>query len=215
MKKIILVSGKLNAGKNQFTDYIKEFLEARGDKVSCDLFARGVKDGSKEDFKEIYEYINSVIENAVKDIQSLPEAPNVLNKTISNLEELITTPENFYEDKTDLSRRMLQNYGTNIFRKRVEDDWWVKDTVKRLQNTDSEIIILTDVRFPNEIEYVSKFFNVTTIRINREMNREKDFNEHESEKALDNYKGFDVTISNNSDLESLRKKAELVANKYV
>jgi len=215
MKKLILVSGKLKAGKNRFTDYLKEILEARGDKVSCDLFARGVKDGSREDFKEIYEYINSVIEDAVKDLQHLPEPPMALDKTISNLEALITTPENFYEDKTDLTRKILQNYGTNIFRKRIDSDWWVKDTVSRLQKIDSDFIILTDVRFPNEIEFVARFFNVTAIRINREMNREKDFNEHESEKALDNYKGFDVTISNNSDLESLRKKAELVANKYV
>ena len=215
MKKIILVSGKLRSGKNQFSEYVKEYLEQKDIVVACDLFARGVKDGAREDFKEIYEHINTVIDDVLKDMSYLPEKPNADDKIIEKLESLKTIPDNFYENKTDLTRKILQNYGTNIFRARVDNDYWVKDTVKRLTANPADVIILTDVRFPNEIEYVAQFFDVVSIRIERDIKREKNFNEHESEKALDGYEHFDSTLMNNSTLDYLEKQAHIIANKYV
>jgi len=43
MKKIILLSGKAEAGKNTLADYLKERLEAKGNKVIIDAFAKYIK----------------------------------------------------------------------------------------------------------------------------------------------------------------------------
>jgi len=228
MKKVILVSGKLQSGKNQFTEYLQTHLESKGLHVATDLFARGVKDGSKEDFKEIYEYINTVVNESIKDLRYLPEAPKQLDNIISNLEQLLTTTDNFYEDKTDLTRKMLQIYGTNIFRQRVDNDYWVSNTCNRIQahfENSKDVVILTDVRFPNEIDFVKDYFtplldrpcqaDVVSIRINREVERTNNINEHESEKALDDYENFTTRVNNNADLESLKNKAVIIADKYI
>ncbi|MFZ4411454.1 MAG: hypothetical protein ACOYOV_00125 [Bacteroidales bacterium] len=46
-------------------------------------------------------------------------------------------------------RDLLQKVGTDIVRKHVADDFWIKLLVKELQNTDGNIAI-TDARFQNE-----------------------------------------------------------------
>lgn len=43
MKKIILVSGKARSGKNTLADYLKEKLEAKGNVVVVDMFAKYIK----------------------------------------------------------------------------------------------------------------------------------------------------------------------------
>lgn len=43
MKKIILVSGKARSGKNTLADYLKEKLEAKGNVVVIDMFAKYIK----------------------------------------------------------------------------------------------------------------------------------------------------------------------------
>jgi len=132
--------------------------------------------------------------------------------SIRKLEELITKDENWYENKNPITRILLQTYGTEIFRKRVDQNWWVKQLKNRVLQSNSDIILITDVRFPNEIECfkkdIPKDFTVTTIRINRNLNREASFNEHESENALDNYNEFDYVIDNNGTLEDLKNKVK-------
>ena len=67
--------------------------------------------------------------------------------------------------------------------------------------------VVTDARFPNEIERVKDKFSKNTyvIRINRDELRLKGQQAlHESETALDDYSSFDFIIDNNSTLEDLK-----------
>jgi hypothetical protein len=52
-------------------------------------------------------------------------------------------------------RRVLQLVGTDLFRQRFHDDIWVAAVERRITNTASPIVI-TDCRFPNEIEMVRR-----------------------------------------------------------
>lgn len=214
MKHIFLISGKLRSGKNQFADYVKEIAESKGMTVNTDLFAKSLKEWCNEDFRALTDYLNQILELTIFDFMVFQKSYNIKNIDIpiTRLKELITKDENWYENKNPITRILLQTYGTEIFRKRVDQDWWVKQLKNRVLQSNSDITLITDVRFPNEIECfkkdIPKDFTVTTIRINRDLNREAGFNEHESEKALDNYNEFDYVINNNGTLEDLKEGAK-------
>jgi thymidylate kinase len=223
MKKILLISGKMRSGKNQLADYLKEVLEEKGKIVKTDLFAKGVKDGSKEDFQELQSYLNiysqdlkALMRDVFDDICNyvgdrgfdlLPMRYR-LNDVYNKIDSLKIADENWYENKTEITRRLLQIYGTEIFRKRVQDNYWIKQTKKRIIETKADYILVTDVRFPNEIENMySDKYELFTVRVERKSDSTNTSNEHESEKALDDFKHFVYTVDNNGSLSDLKASA--------
>lgn len=194
MKVIVLVSGKMQSGKNKFTDICMENLKDFN--VSYDYFAKELKDRCKQDFSKLVQFLNSISSSLPKELK----------------DQLYTTDENWYETKNPVTRILLQTYGTDIFRNRVDNKYWADRLIDNLKNSTSDIIFVTDVRFPSEIESVERVaeendFLVTTLRINRPIDRSDDINNHESETALDNYKYFESIIENNSSLDSFSVKA--------
>lgn len=67
--------------------------------------------------------------------------------------------DNWWADKLNIPnltpRWMLQNFGTELCRKHFNDSLWVYSLEKKLENTTTNTVI-TDCRFPNEIEIVKK-----------------------------------------------------------
>lgn len=217
-KIVILLSGKINSGKNQFADYLNYEFRKRGMTVTNDLFARDLKDYSKEDFRTL----GSMLKHQVDNVRTLLETyfdPKehgiLLQPIIKELEKFNFKDENFYENKTDITRVLLQLYGTDIARKRFDDQFWVKKTADRLNNNNSDVIIVTDVRFPNEIDDMFAMLNNTKIipvRINR-LNKEMYIiKEHSSEIALDDYNQFHYIIDNVGTLDVFRKQSEWLVN---
>lgn len=103
--------------------------------------------------------------------------------------------------------RMQQLLGTEAIRNNLDQNAWIKALFIDYKEGDNWII--TDCRFPNEIDAIKKH-NGFVIRIegdpmNERKNTTRDVN-HKSEIALDNYKGFSYTIQNNGTLEELEKK---------
>lgn len=194
-KRVILISGKMQSGKNQMSKFLKELLEQKGYSVSEDMFAKGVKDGCKEDFKEL---------------------ANVLNRIASSLElnygdgiadDLRIVDDNWYENKTAITRALLQAYGTEIFRNRVDNDWWVKQLKKRILESPSDIVLVTDVRFPNEIDKMdpdNQEYDLIAVRVERNTEKHGNQHEHPSETALDNYNLFNYYLDNDGTLDDLR-----------
>lgn len=196
MKTVVLVSGKLQSGKNSFADMCMEYLKDKTN-VSYDYFAKELKERCKEDFSDLISFINKLCETFPPEIREL----------------LYTQDENWFENKNELTRILLQLYGTNIFRNRVDIDYWAKQVVENVYNSNSNIIFVTDVRFPSEIKALKNMehdygFNIITIRIERDIDRTKDFNQHDSETALDNYEYFDKVFLNNGTVDELREKAD-------
>jgi hypothetical protein len=65
-------------------------------------------------------------------------------------------------------RKLLQTIGTELFRRNIDDGVWVKSLHFRVQSDPLNNYIVSDVRFPNEIEYLSKnikeFFSIKVVR---------------------------------------------------
>ncbi|HON83975.1 MAG TPA: hypothetical protein PLI22_07595 [Caldisericia bacterium] len=211
MKKIvILISGKIKSGKNQLADFMKEYFEKQNLKVSSDYFAKAVKDGCKEDFKKLADELNNYVIELKRVIIS---KYNYINEILdSKIDELKISDENWYENKTFITRTILQLYGTEIFRNRVDSDYWVKQVKDKCENSDSDIILVTDTRFPNEItEMYSDNYDLITIRLLRDINKDKSKN-HYSETALDDWNEWTYIIDNKrNSLKSFQKQVIMVA----
>ena len=53
-------------------------------------------------------------------------------------------------------RWALQHFGTDVCRKHFHDDIWIASLENKLMKTDASNIIITDARFPNELEMIQQ-----------------------------------------------------------
>ncbi len=216
MKKLFLLSGKISSGKNQFAEYLDVIYKEKGLKVVSDLFAADLKEWSKQDFKGLSDVLNNLhnqFQNEIYKLISNRQAYGISSDGVmDNLFKLVgklnISDENWFENKTDITRALLQIYGTQIFRNRVDDDFWIKRTKERVLKCDADIIIITDVRFPNEVDFMSSDkYDTYAVRINRPIDRKGQQHEHISETALDDYTEWDYIIANDLGLEHLKECA--------
>lgn len=92
------------------------------------------------------------------------------------------------------AREVMQFVGTDIFRN-IDSDIWVKATINKIFNENPKVAIITDCRFPNEVEAIKniggKVFRLTRNKFN---------SDHESECILDkdryNWDNFDYILDN-------------------
>ena len=213
------MSGKARSGKNTFGNFLMEEFKKQNLNVKQEAFADGVKNGSKADFKPLTDFLNEFVEHIKAQIgPMLSFNKNAPVDTYMKVEELLnqlkTKDENWFEEKTPVTRLILQAYGTEIFRKRVDMDWWAKLLKDKFLKSDADITIVTDCRFPNEIEVFNdaQDYRVITIKIERKVPTASVVAAHDSETALDNWTAWNYIIDNNNiSMEELRESAITVA----
>ena len=102
---------------------------------------------------------------------------------------------NYHPPGVMAAREVMQHVGTDMFRK-MYGGVWVDSLIRQIKEDDSELAIITDCRFPNEVTGVQKVGG-KVIRLLRHLG---DTDEHESEKALDNdrfnHDQFDFVLDN-------------------
>ena len=145
---------------------------------------------------------------------------------------LITYTEDNKRSDEDLikltPRLLLQLLGTEAGRNIIHPNIWVNALMsnyrreyrqhKEIEYIEEKIYpnwIITDMRFPNELEAIIKRGGIT-IRVNRVNGNEtpyqiayREAHEHPSETALDNAT-FDYVINNNSTIEDLIQKVRII-----
>jgi hypothetical protein len=118
--------------------------------------------------------------------------------------------KNMYFEEMEMTiGKFLQIFGTEIVKNNMYPNVWVDALFRRFR--DDEIVVISDVRFPNEQEAVK---NRKGIVLEINSNREIDDTQvagrslnHASERALDGFPA-DYTIHNNGTLEELEKKLD-------
>lgn len=92
------------------------------------------------------------------------------------------------------AREVLQYVGTDIFR-RMNQNIWVDATIRQIKANTPKLAVITDVRFPNEVEAIKKEGGIV-IRLTRNVLND----EHASEKILDedqyDWSNFNYIIHN-------------------
>jgi hypothetical protein len=102
------------------------------------------------------------------------------------------------------TRELMQFIGTDVFRV-IDSDFWVKQLFKYINKNMLNNVIITDGRFPNEINAVKKRGGIH-IRIERAHDLEVHGMDHASEVSLDNYDNADFVVDNSGTLEELKQK---------
>lgn len=103
-------------------------------------------------------------------------------------------------------REALQHIGTNLFRCQFNPDVWIHSTLAKIKK--AEGCIITDVRFPNEVEAIQKLGGKVIL-----IKRDTGLNDHHvSENSLPDDDKFDYIIDNCGSLKEFEKK---VCNMFV
>lgn len=111
-------------------------------------------------------------------------------------------------------REFLQYIGTELFREKLPElmgnlgkDIWIRSVERQLQNLVDEgktKFVITDVRFPNELEFIAKHGG-TSLKAVRPALTETTGNTHASEIMIDDFV-CDVQMDNDSSLDDFNEK---------
>lgn len=143
-KKIVAICGVIGSGKNTLS---RAFEQSGYVQVS---FAKTLKDV----VSSIFGWDRKLLEG------DTPES-RVFRETV----------DEFWSNRlgfTITPRFALQHFGTDLLRKYFDDKIWIYSLEKQIQILNSDKIIITDCRFPNELLMV-KNLNGTIIEVQKEL----------------------------------------------
>ena len=166
--------------------------------------ARHGKDTVAMDVKEIYE----------------GKGLKVINLSYgSYIKEYAKKISNWDGTEETKPRELLQELGTDVIRKKIDNDFFVRRICEdiKVYSYYFDIITISDARFPNELEWPKKNFdNVINIRVIRDgydsVLSEKE-QKHLTEVAIDEYNNYDYVIHNDGTLDDLKIKVSDVVRK--
>lgn len=129
--------------------------------------------------------------------------------------------EDFHdEDKKDVRnsfwglspREMLQKVGTDCFRDIVRYDFWIKRMEQAVHNSDAEVILISDVRFQNEAEFVWRMNGVILIVSREGKTANVGIANHKSNNIVEceGKEKDSFAINNSGTLSELHRKVSIV-----
>lgn len=181
---VIGVAGYKRCGKDTLTKVLHEELA----KMGLNSERRALADELKE---EIAKMLHSVF------------------PSISVEEHIRRMNDDKWKEKY---RLIMQWWGTEWRRDETMGGWdsyWIDKVTEWVNESSSDIVIVPDIRFPNEVKWCGQY-NGVVVWMNRPGFTSSG---HSSENALDDFKEFDVVIDNNGDIDKLREKAQWVVAK--
>ena len=104
-------------------------------------------------------------------------------------------------------RSLLQWWGTE-YRRAKDPDYWVKRLRKTLEDHKPDFALITDVRFPNEAEFIKQAGGLL-VKVIRLGAPDITVHPHASESELDGYTGWDHVIEAVS-AEDCKRQAEAI-----
>ena len=114
-------------------------------------------------------------------------------------------------------RDLLIHLGTDIIRNKIDPNFHINRLVQDIEVLSYfyDTFIVSDVRFPVEIEKVKEKYNdVITVKIERDSEELPDSQKANiTETALDDFNDYDIVIDNNGTLEDLKNKVPEIIQK--
>jgi len=183
---LFVISGKARVGKDTFGVILKDALEGT---YTIMAYADELKKKCMEDFDLSYEQLYG-------DFKEVPDKRYRKGPYFPDKKEYWTP------------REILQFMGTDCYRK-IDNNFWVKSLIKRIKKDNLTNVIITDARFPNEIDIV-KDLGAFHIRVLRDNTEEIHGKEHASEISLNNCTNIDFTVYNNKSIPDLYLEAKRI-----
>ena len=124
-------------------------------------------------------------------------------------------------DEDTKPRTLLQELGTDIIRKNIDNLFFIKRIIGdiKVYSYYCDVITISATRMPEEIESIyNNFKNVIRINIKRP-NFESKLNSkekmHITETALDGYGSYDYILENDGTIEDLNKKVKKIVDEVM
>lgn len=195
MKRIILLSGEKRSGKDTVGEMIFDILRSAGQNPVKTAFGNKLKEASAALVNIIYGTnvftVDQFSDEAVRQ-GDYPFAKHMWN------------------GKQICLRTVLQQFGTEVCRTHIDPDIWVNAVIKFIRGVDNDTVIITDARFPNEIDMIVTAFpnaEIMSILIKRPGLNHADTHASESFFAQMEKDGmYSNVIMNDEDLAGLRRK---------
>ena len=219
---IISLSGKMGSGKNTTANVIQYIIDSKESGFT-------LSESNYNDYIKNKHYLKCKFEQKSFAGKLKLIASMLTGATLEQLEDQDFKKLDIGPDWGMTYRELLQKLGTEIMRDKVHPNVWVnalfadyhptpnksmdESFMEQFVTGSSEIHytlpnwIITDMRFPNEMDAVKARGGIT-IRVNRtnRWNKPQDI-EHASETALDNHE-FDYVIDNNGSISDLIDKVK-------
>lgn len=235
---IIGVSGLASSGKDTVTEMLKIYFEFQPKNIDEFKFLYYNKKSNNitnvksfafgDKLKEICSTMYNINLNLFYDRESKQNL--YLNLTTHDLvtysdsikDSICTAEQLFYEYFEELEplrtplyislRELMVFIGTYRIQRELDKEFFVKSINKQINKLiDTRYVILSDVRFPHETEFVKKKHGVSLMVVNDRVEILDNVAEH----SLD-YEEFDFTIENNGSFDDLLNSIwELVNNNIV
>lgn len=107
-------------------------------------------------------------------------------------------------------RDILQFIGTDVLRNHIDADYHYNSVARVIKGFGNYVI--SDVRFKNEREGLKRDFNSSVILVERPSLQRNETSTHASENSLGDKSEYDLVITNDSTLEHLFKKVDVILN---
>ena len=173
--------------------------------VGISGYARTGKDTVAKFISEFYNFKHVAFANKLRDCLY------ALNPLVDNnkyLREVIDSVgwNGYKETEWYLEiRRLLQRFGTEVGRDLLHPDIWINSTLNS-----HEDLVVSDVRFKNEVDAIKNIYDGYIIRINRP--GVGPVNNHSSDTLIDTLK-VDYIINNDGGIYDLQDKIHLIMEK--
>jgi hypothetical protein len=104
-------------------------------------------------------------------------------------------------------REFLEHFGTQVVRK-IYHNAWSEFALKRILKEQSEVAIIPDVRFPNEVEIIKKYGGIV-IRLTRNVYNSVSESESSLDQSKFDWNNFDYILDNDTcSLDELSNKLD-------
>jgi len=118
--------------------------------------------------------------------------------------QLLSIPRQRIDNEKTYFRPLLQWYGTEWKRRQFGNDYWIKKLEEKVLLSNAHIIIIPDIRFANEIDWVRHMGGTVIIM---ERLGAVDNDTHISENQINSFVPVITIKANSGDLEALKLKA--------
>jgi dephospho-CoA kinase len=185
-----MFAGKMQSGKSTSSKLLRDMLKEKGHKVEILALADELKQMCQEAFKPLAKILKDKFNYDLVD-------------------------ENWWENKNEISRCLLQIVGSDIVRT-VDVDYWCRKLKEKIEKSDAEFFILQDWRFNTEYNFfVQSVIEQFCINVERPGLNSGDAGKHVSENDLNDFKNFDLKILNCGDMTDLENTIEDAIDKIL